>query len=442
MTAVEVAALLAKMATSAGIVVFASLVVERSGPLLGALVATLPISMGPAYAFLALEHGPGFVAAAALASLPSVAGIGALVAVYVVLAQRRGLALSLGAGLLAWLVVAVVGRAYAGDPAASLALNAMVYAAGLAVVRTYRGGAFGAPPARRWWDVPLRATGVMAMVAATVLLGRLAGPEAAGVAALAPVVFGSLALILHPRLGGKASAAVLANRWRRWSASSRRWPSCTSRRCRSACRWRSPARSRSASAGTSVPSPAHGGVPRPGGGALLRRHRQARDRRAGDRAHPLAHVEQADLEFLDVEVGLHPRHDRARDIGFGRGAVGEQVDPARAPLVLPIEPDLPQQSRDREELPRPVIGVACLPFRLRHVGTAVVDLDDDHGACPFRTQTVTGHETPAMNRLVKGKAAAVELSNHRRKTAFRRAARCLKGWCPGAVSRSAARSAS
>lgn len=211
MTAVEVAALLAKMATSAGIVVLASLVVERSGPLLGALVATLPISMGPAYAFLALEHGPGFVAAAALASLPSVAGIGALVAVYVVLAQRRGLALSLGAGLLAWLVVAVVGRAYAGGPAASLALNAMVYAAGLAVVRTYRGGAFGAPPARRWWDAPLRATAVTAMVAATVLLGRLAGPEAAGVAALAPVVFGSLALILHPRLGGKASAAVLAN---------------------------------------------------------------------------------------------------------------------------------------------------------------------------------------------------------------------------------------
>ncbi len=59
MTGIEIAALLAKMATSAGVVVIASLVVERSGPLLGALVATLPISMGPAYLFLGMEHGAG-----------------------------------------------------------------------------------------------------------------------------------------------------------------------------------------------------------------------------------------------------------------------------------------------------------------------------------------------------------------------------------------------
>jgi len=211
MTAIEVAALLAKMATSAGVVVLASLVVERSGPLLGALVATLPISMGPAYLFLAMEHGAGFVAAAALASLPSVAGIGALVAVYVLLAQRQGLAISLGGGLCAWLAVALAGRTWAGTLGAALALNVAVYAAGIVVVRRYRGGPVGAPPAKRWWDVPLRAATVMGMVAATVLLGRLAGPEAAGIAALAPVVFGSLALILHPRLGGPASAAVLAN---------------------------------------------------------------------------------------------------------------------------------------------------------------------------------------------------------------------------------------
>ena len=33
------------------------LVVERAGPLVGAMVATLPITAGPAYAFLAAEHG-------------------------------------------------------------------------------------------------------------------------------------------------------------------------------------------------------------------------------------------------------------------------------------------------------------------------------------------------------------------------------------------------
>ncbi len=211
MTGIEIAALLAKMATSAGVVVIASLVVERSGPLLGALVATLPISMGPAYLFLGMEHGAAFDAAAALASLPSVAGVGALVATYVVLAQRHGLVPSLGAGLLAWLVVAIGGRAWAGSLPAAVALNLVVYAAGILAVRAHRAGGATAAPGKRWWDVPLRAAAVMAMIGATVLLGRLAGPEAAGVAALAPVVFGSLAVILHPRLGGQASAAVLAN---------------------------------------------------------------------------------------------------------------------------------------------------------------------------------------------------------------------------------------
>ncbi len=66
--------LAAKMAASAGIVVTASFLVERSGPFLGAMIATLPISAGPAYVVLALEHGPGFIAQSSLASLSVNAG--------------------------------------------------------------------------------------------------------------------------------------------------------------------------------------------------------------------------------------------------------------------------------------------------------------------------------------------------------------------------------
>jgi hypothetical protein len=43
-----------------------------------------------------------------------------------------------------------------------------------------------------------------------VLAGRLIGPEAAGVVALVPMVFTSLVLILHDRIGGPATAAVMA----------------------------------------------------------------------------------------------------------------------------------------------------------------------------------------------------------------------------------------
>src|SRR5262245_47338184 len=79
-----------RMAIAAGFVVSASVIAERSGPAIGALVATLPISAGPAYAFLALDHDAAFIAQGALASLPINAATIVLGLTYVVLAQRRG----------------------------------------------------------------------------------------------------------------------------------------------------------------------------------------------------------------------------------------------------------------------------------------------------------------------------------------------------------------
>jgi hypothetical protein len=59
-----------RMAVAATFVVTASVVAERSGPVIGALVATLPISAGPSYLFLARDHDAAFIAEGALASLP------------------------------------------------------------------------------------------------------------------------------------------------------------------------------------------------------------------------------------------------------------------------------------------------------------------------------------------------------------------------------------
>ena len=62
--------LVLRMAVTAAFVVTASIITERSGPVIGALVATLPISAGPSYVFLALDHDAAFIAEGALASLP------------------------------------------------------------------------------------------------------------------------------------------------------------------------------------------------------------------------------------------------------------------------------------------------------------------------------------------------------------------------------------
>src|SRR5216110_1947739 len=85
-----------RMAVTAAFVVSASVITERSGPVIGALIATLPISAGPSYVFLALDHDAAFVAEGALASLPINAATIFLGLTYIVLAQRYSAIASCG----------------------------------------------------------------------------------------------------------------------------------------------------------------------------------------------------------------------------------------------------------------------------------------------------------------------------------------------------------
>src|SRR5581483_2244067 len=77
-----------RMALAAALVVSASMVTERSGPVIGALIATLPISAGPSYVFLAIDHDAAFIAESALASFPINAVTMFYCLAYVFLAQR------------------------------------------------------------------------------------------------------------------------------------------------------------------------------------------------------------------------------------------------------------------------------------------------------------------------------------------------------------------
>src|SRR5207247_11141216 len=64
---------------------------------------------------------------------------------------------------------------------------------------------------RRWYDIPLRASLVATLVATVVTASGWVGPKVSGIIALFPIVFTSMMLILHPRIGGPPTAAVLAN---------------------------------------------------------------------------------------------------------------------------------------------------------------------------------------------------------------------------------------
>lgn len=201
--------LLVKMAVTAAFVIIATKTAERAGALVAGMIATLPIAAGPSYVFLAIEHDAAFIAGSALASFVVNAATAIMALAYVALAQRRSLVISLGAALCVWFVLAAAVRPMPWTTVGAIVFNVIVFAICIPVANRFRHVRM--PPVRRYWyDVPLRALLVGLMVATVVELSGRLGPTVTGILAVFPIVVTSLMAILHPRIGGPATAAVIA----------------------------------------------------------------------------------------------------------------------------------------------------------------------------------------------------------------------------------------
>src|SRR3954451_8595786 len=199
-----------RMAITAAFVVTASIITERSGPVIGALVATLPISAGPTYVFLALDHDAAFIAQGALTSLPINAATIFLSLAYAVLAQRHSVLVASATAVAVWLGLASLIKSVQWTLPMGIAANIVTFAICLPRLQRYRHAKMPLLT-RRWYDVPLRASLVATLVATVTSVSGWAGPSVSGILALFPIVFTSMMLILQPRISGPATAAVLAN---------------------------------------------------------------------------------------------------------------------------------------------------------------------------------------------------------------------------------------
>jgi hypothetical protein len=200
-----------KIATAAAIVVTASRATERAGPFIGAMIATLPLSTGPVYVFLAIDHGAQFISDSARMSVASTAAIAAFVAAHAVAAQHLRTPASLGLATLAWLGVAIVLQLRDWSFGEACAIYAASFALAIHGLRRFAGVRGTRPVPRARWDIALRAALVACVVVATSFAGNALGPSAAGVLATYPVVFTCLVVILQPRCGGPFTASVLVN---------------------------------------------------------------------------------------------------------------------------------------------------------------------------------------------------------------------------------------
>src|SRR5258705_6881836 len=127
-----------RMAVTAAFVVSASVIPERSGPAIGALIATLPISAGPSYVFLALDHNAAFIAEGALASLPINAATIFLGLTYVVLAPRHSALVSCLSAVAVWIVLASIIRSLQWTLLGGLIVNAVAFSICVPLLRHYR----------------------------------------------------------------------------------------------------------------------------------------------------------------------------------------------------------------------------------------------------------------------------------------------------------------
>jgi hypothetical protein len=200
---------LVKALATALIVVFASVIAESLGPFWGALIASLPVSAGPAYVFLSMRHGPEFVAASALGSFAANASTGLFLIVYGALARNTPPWRGLGAAVLVWLTASLAAQQINWTASTALLLNLAVYGAGFVLLNTIGGTELKVLPARRRrFDLPFRAVAVAGFVSLVVAVSSILGPKATGIAAVFPISLISLIVIVRSRIGGPASSLL------------------------------------------------------------------------------------------------------------------------------------------------------------------------------------------------------------------------------------------
>lgn len=204
--------LLLKIVMTASIVVAASVVVERSGPFVGSLVAALPTAGGAALIILAMEHPPAFVAQSAVGSIVSNAMCAVFALGYAALAQRRSLVVSLTGAYALWFVAAWLGGLVDWTVTSALLLTAVVFPLTIAAGSRFRAGSAAGRTVRLdMSDLAWRAGVVTLCVLVVTTASYSIGSFASGVFVFFPVALGSYFVILHPRIGGPASASVAAH---------------------------------------------------------------------------------------------------------------------------------------------------------------------------------------------------------------------------------------
>ncbi|MDX2155426.1 MAG: hypothetical protein SFW09_02865 [Hyphomicrobiaceae bacterium] len=203
--------LLMRMGIVAMLVVTIALVAERLGPFLGAMVASLPLNTGPIYVLLALEHDAAYFARMTVPSAAICGAIPVFVLVYAMLAPTQSALVSVLGAMIAWSALAAAVQARDWSLPEALLFVAPIYAVAMPLAQGFTRGVAIRTARRRTGDLFVRATLAAAFAGFVIVASKHVPPDVTGVLAVMPILMASLALVMHARVGGPATAALLAN---------------------------------------------------------------------------------------------------------------------------------------------------------------------------------------------------------------------------------------
>lgn len=205
-------ALAVRMAAVAVFIVVVALVSERAGAFFGAMVASLPVYTGPVYVFLALDHPPQFLERVSTASVAAFAVIPIYLLIYGLLAHAgRSMLVSLVTSSGAWLACAVFVQLYDWSLPEAVLFAVPIFGAAILLAPRFTDAVPLKAGARSWIDLAVRVLLVTIVVGIVNALSPFVPTQLTGILSIMPTVTTSLILVLHNRIGGPATAALLAH---------------------------------------------------------------------------------------------------------------------------------------------------------------------------------------------------------------------------------------
>jgi len=200
--------LAAKLILTPSLIAMATLAARRWGPIVGGLIAGMPLTSGPVSVFLAVERGVTFAAAAAQAALLGLIAVVAFCIGYDKTAHRARWPASCAVGFICYFAAVLVLRNLSVGIYTSILLVYSIIVAAMLLMSTTRKNAANRAE-RALWDLPLRMIAATGMVLLITGIADRIGPTWSGLLSPFPVFASVMAVFSHRASGASAAIHVL-----------------------------------------------------------------------------------------------------------------------------------------------------------------------------------------------------------------------------------------